>query len=134
MIFGRRKKIHIDTLIDKDMIIRGDTKVSGGVRLDGKIYGNFKVSNIDNSGMIVMGSESLVKGNILSNHIIIDGKVIGNIKSSEYIEINSNAEIHGDIEYNNIEIHAGAKVIGSLKKMNQKEIGKVLKDEQDQNN
>jgi len=134
MIFGRRKKIHIDTLIDKDMIIRGDTNVSGGVRLDGKIYGNFKVSNIDNSGMIVMGSESLVKGNILSNHIIIDGKVIGNIKSSEYIEINSNAEIHGDIEYNNIEIHAGAKVIGSLKKMNQKEIGKVLKDEQDQNN
>jgi len=134
MIFGRRKKIHIDTLIDKDMIIRGDTNVSGGVRLDGKIYGNFKVSNIDNSGMIVMGSESLVKGNILSNHIIIDGKVIGNIKSSEYIEINSNAEIQGDIEYNNIEIHAGAKVIGSLKKMNQKEIGKVLKDEQDQNN
>jgi cytoskeletal protein CcmA (bactofilin family) len=119
MIFGRRKKIHIDTLIDKDMIIRGDTKVSGGVRLDGKIYGNFTVSNI---------------GNILSNHIIIDGKVIGNIKSSEYIEINSNAEIQGDIEYNNIEIHAGAKVIGSLKKMNQKEIGKFLKDEQDQNN
>jgi len=34
MLFKKNKKFHIDTLIDKQMIIKGNTVVSGGVRLD----------------------------------------------------------------------------------------------------
>ena len=43
MKFKRKKKFHLDTLIDENMIIRGNTTITGGVRLDGKIYGNLMV-------------------------------------------------------------------------------------------
>lgn len=128
-MFKRKKKFRIDTFIDKDMIIRGNVKFSGGVRLDGKIYGDLNVEFSEKSG-VVMGSEGMIKGDISGNHIIINGKVTGSIKALDYLEINSNAIIEGDIEYDVIEIHAGAVILGSLKKLNKREIGKILKDDQ----
>ena len=54
MAFKRRKKFQLDTLIDEDMIIRGNTTLSGGIRVDGKIYGNLTVLGGED-GTLVMG-------------------------------------------------------------------------------
>ena len=44
MIFKKKKKLGtIDTLIDRDNIIKGNYSYSGGIRLDGKIYGDLTV-------------------------------------------------------------------------------------------
>jgi len=45
---------------------------------------------------------------------IINGRVSGNIKCLDYLELNANSVITGDIEYSTIEIHAGARVNGIL--------------------
>ena len=49
MLFKKKKKLGaIDTLIDKDIVIRGNTSYSGGLRLDGKINGDLTV--VEDSG------------------------------------------------------------------------------------
>ncbi|MGE4596369.1 MAG: polymer-forming cytoskeletal protein [Methylophilaceae bacterium] len=115
MFFKKKIKMGaVTTLIDKDLTIRGDTTYSGGLRLDGKIFGNLTLLGNDKNTILIMGEGSKVTGNIIVETGIINGEIRGNIKCMEYLELNANAIITGDIEYGALEIHAGAKVNGNL--------------------
>ena len=64
MIFKKKKKLGvIDTMIDKDNVIRGNYSYSGGLRLDGKIYGDLTVIE-DSDGTLIMGEYSKIKGSV----------------------------------------------------------------------
>jgi len=126
MAFKRRKKFQLDTLIDEDMIIRGNTTLSGGIRVDGKIYGNLTVLGGED-GTLVMGENSIIKGNIIVHTAIIGGKITGNIKCLDYLEVHPNAVIKGDIVYNLIELHAGAKIDSKIRVFTKAEINKEIK-------
>jgi cytoskeletal protein CcmA (bactofilin family) len=125
MLFKKNKKFHIDTLIDKGMVIRGNTVVTGGVRLDGKIYGNLTIKGID--GSLIMGQGSLVDGNITVASAIIGGQVNGDIKSSDYLEFHDGAKIKGNIEYKIIEVQQGSILDGRLKQLTKTESKKIEK-------
>ena len=125
MLFKKNKKFHIDTLIDKQMVIKGNTVVSGGVRLDGKIYGNLTINGDD--GSLIMGQGSLVSGNIFVASAIIGGKVNGDITSTEYLEFHEGAEINGNIKYRILEVHHGSILNGSLKRLTKTELNKIQK-------
>ena len=115
MIFKKKKKLGaIDTLIDKDMVIKGNTTYSGGIRLDGKIYGDLIVVE-DSGGTLIMGETSRIKGSVMVDTAIIAGEIMGNVICYDYLELQPSSVIKGNIEYNSIEIHAGAKVNGELK-------------------
>lgn len=115
MFFKKKIKMGaVTTLIDKDLTIRGDTTYSGGLRLDGKIFGNLTLLGNDKNTILIMGEGSKVTGNIIVETGIINGEIRGNIKCMDYLELNANAIITGDIEYGALEIHAGAKVNGNL--------------------
>jgi len=127
MFSNKKNKFHIDTLINEDFIIKGDTTYVGGIRLDGKIIGNVNVLGGSN-GTLIMGEGSEVKGDIIVHNAIIGGKVTGNIRALDYIEIHHLADIKGDIEYKVLEVHAGAKVLGELKLMSSSIIKQYTKE------
>ena len=117
MIFKKKKKLGaINTLIDRDNVIKGNYSYSGGLRLDGKIYGDLTVVE-DSGGTLIMGEYSKIKGSVIVETAIIAGEIIGDVTCSDYIELHPTSIIKGDIEYNSIEIHAGAKVNGELKQI-----------------
>jgi cytoskeletal protein CcmA (bactofilin family) len=127
MIFKKKKKLgSIDTLIDKDNIIKGNYSYSGGIRLDGKIYGDLTVVE-DSGGTLIMGEYSRIKGSVTVETAIIAGEVIGNVTCYDYLELQPSSVIKGNIEYNQIEIHAGAKINGELKQITKAQINKVQK-------
>mgnify|MGYP006110412185 FL=1 len=127
MIFKKKKKLgSIDTLIDKDNIIKGNYSYSGGIRLDGKIYGDLTVVE-DSGGTLIMGEYSRIKGSVIVETAIIAGEVIGNVTCYDYLELQPTSIIKGNIEYNEIEIHAGAKVNGELKQIIKAQTNKVQK-------
>ena len=64
MFFKKKNKFNIDTLINEDFVIKGDTTYVGGIRLDGKIIGNVNVIG-GNNGTLIMGEGSEVKGDII---------------------------------------------------------------------
>ena len=127
MIFKKKKKLgSIDTLIDKDNIIKGNYSYSGGIRLDGKIYGDLTVAE-DSGGTLIMGEYSKIKGSVTVETAIIAGEVIGNVTCYDYLELQPSSIITGNIEYNQIEIHAGAKINGELKQIAKAQMNKVQK-------
>ena len=127
MIFKKKKKLGtIDTLIDRDNIIKGNYSYSGGIRLDGKIYGDLTVVE-DSGGTLIMGEYSKIKGSVTVETAIIAGEVVGNVTCYDYLELQPSSIIKGNIEYNQIEIHAGAKINGELKQITKAQVNKVQK-------
>ena len=114
MIKKKRKFVAITTLIDKDILISGDTTYSGGIRIDGKINGNLIVHGEEDS-LLIMGHGSKITGDVEVGKAIINGEINGNIKCRDYLELNTNAIVNGSIEYDIIEVHEGSKITGNLK-------------------
>ena len=114
MIKKKRKFVAITTLIDKDILISGDTTYAGGIRVDGKIKGNLKVHGEEGS-LLIMGHGSKITGDVEVEKAIINGEINGNVKCHDYLELNTNAIVNGNIEYDIIEVHEGSKIDGILK-------------------
>ena len=110
----KRKFVAITTLIDKDIVISGDTTYTGGIRVDGKIKGNLKVHG-DEGSLLIMGYGSTITGDVEVEKAIINGEINGNVKCKDYLELNTNAIVNGSIEYDIIEVQEGAKITGDLK-------------------
>ena len=114
MIKKKRKFVAITTLIDKDIVISGDTSYTGGIRIDGKMIGNLKVHGEEDS-LLIMGHGSKITGDVDVEKAIINGEINGNIKCHDYLELNTNSIVNGTIEYDIIEVQEGAKITGDLK-------------------
>ena len=110
----KRKFVAITTLIDKDIVISGDTSYTGGIRIDGKMIGNLKVHGEEDS-LLIMGHGSKITGDVDVEKAIINGEINGNIKCHDYLELNTNSIVNGSIEYDIIEVQEGAKITGDLK-------------------
>ena len=126
MIKKKRKFVAITTLIDKDIVISGDTTYTGGIRVDGKIKGNLKVHGEEGS-LLIMGHGSKITGDIEVEKAIINGEINGNVKCRDYLELNTNAIVNGSIEYDIIEVHEGSKINGILKYIKNKKKIKTKK-------
>jgi len=115
MFFKKNNNIQntIDTLIGIDTRIEGDLHFTGGLRIDGAVRGNISESNISPSTLII-SEHGNIEGAITASKLVINGKVQGPVKSSQFIELQSKAHITGDVYYKSLEMHTGAIVEGRL--------------------
>ena len=114
MIKKKRKFVAITTLIDKGIIISGDTTYTGGIRIDGEMIGNLRVHG-EGDSLLIMGHGAKITGDVEVEKAIINGEINGNIKCHDYLELNTNAIVNGSIEYDIIEVHEGSKITGNIK-------------------
>ena len=117
MFNGRKNKqmpCRFDTLIANGTQIKGDIELVGGLHIDGNIDGNIKAADDNRDAVIRLSEEGEVNGNIEAPHIVINGKVFGDIYCSEHIELAAKASITGNVYYHLIEMAVGAEVNGSL--------------------
>ncbi len=70
------------------------------------IYGNFS-GEIEGESTLEIGPKAVVQANIIAKNLIIFGKVIGNIVTSEKTELKSGASLVGNIKTNKLEIERG---------------------------
>ncbi len=98
------------TLIANGTTISGDVQFEGALQVEGRIVGN--VTAID--GLVRVADNGYVEGEIRAPHIIINGKVTGDVHSSEHLELAAQAEVNGNVYYKLIEMVMGALVNGSL--------------------
>lgn len=103
----------IDTLVGAKTDLKGDIVFSGGLRVDGKVRGNITAKG-DGNSTLVLSENATVTGNVTVPHIITNGSIKGNVRAAERIELQSKAEIFGDVYYKVIEMALGAVVNGSL--------------------
>ena len=103
----------IDTLIGVKTDIKGDITFAGGLRVDGKIHGNI-IAEGDGSSTLVLSEHAEVVGNVDVPHMILNGKIKGNVHCAARIELQPQAEIYGDLHYKVIEMALGATINGNL--------------------
>ncbi|MDP2793007.1 MAG: polymer-forming cytoskeletal protein [Sulfurisoma sp.] len=103
----------IDSLIGAGTSIEGDISFSGGLRIDGQVKGNVRATG-DKASTLVVSEHARIEGEISVSHVVVNGTVIGPVRSSEFLELQPKARVTGDVEYNSIEMHLGAVVQGRL--------------------
>ena len=103
----------IDTLIGQKTHFKGDLDFTGGLRIDGKVNGNISALDKSNS-TLVLSEQGEINGNINVPHLIINGLVKGNVKSTGRLELQPKAQINGDVHYKAIEMELGSTVNGNL--------------------
>lgn len=97
------------TIIGKDCHIKGDIVSNKPIRLDGKVSGLVQVEE-----SLIVGTQGLIEGDIMAKHVVIYGKVEGNI-AAEKLEIRAEGRVLGNIDSQLIEMEAGAHYKGEMK-------------------
>jgi cytoskeletal protein CcmA (bactofilin family) len=112
-MFGRTTKSTIDSLIGMSTSIEGDVHFKGGLRIDGHVKGNV-IADPSQISMLVISEDATVEGEVRVAHLVVNGKIVGPVFSSELLELQPKARINGDVYYKALEMHGGALVSGKL--------------------
>jgi cytoskeletal protein CcmA (bactofilin family) len=98
----------MNTIIGKDTLITGTVDVKGALKVDGSVKGKIICSDC-----VTVGSTGLVEADIESNTAIIAGHMIGNVNTSDKVELQAKCELEGDIKTKSLVIEQGATFCGS---------------------
>ena len=99
------KNIH--TMIGPDATINGHIRLTDGLIIYGKVYGD-----VITKGSVRIAKNGLVQGSVEGSNIRIGGTVIGDVKSDGQVILRKNCVLKGDISYRKLHIEDGAQFEG----------------------
>jgi cytoskeletal protein CcmA (bactofilin family) len=91
------------TLIGAGTTLKGDISSSSDLRIDGTVIGN-----IHSSAKIVIGANGTVEGDISGNQADIVGKVTGNIRAKELLQLRGECEVKGNLYAGKLQVEPTA--------------------------
>ncbi len=94
--------------VTQDAEIKGTIKFGEAMRMDG----NFDGELISDNGELVVGKTGNVKANINVRSAVIEGRVDGNIKASDKVELKQNAHLTGDLQAKTLVVEKGIVFVG----------------------
>ncbi len=114
-MFNRKPSVKttIDSLIGATTRMEGKVVFQGGLRIDGYVRGDV-VAGDGSAGLLVIGENGRVDGNIVAVHLIVNGTVQGSITVSGIVELQPKAKVSGEVRYRDVTIHRGAMVEGIM--------------------
>jgi cytoskeletal protein CcmA (bactofilin family) len=116
----------IACLIGAGTMIKGDLTFDGGLRVDGIVHGNV-ISVEGKPGTLVLSEAARIEGEIRVSHVVINGTVVGPVHAADYVELQSKANVTGDVYYRTLEMQLGAVVQGRLVYQDGLKADKVVK-------
>jgi len=94
-------------LLSSDVEIKGSIKFQNELTVDGKIEGE-----ISSPGVLTVGENSEIKGEIKTKSVTVFGKVHGNITVDERCELKGRSVLYGDLKATRLVIEEGATFVG----------------------
>jgi len=104
------------TLISTGTTLKGDISSNSDLRIDGTVIGN-----INSSAKIVIGANGVVEGDIFGNQADIVGKVSGNVRTKELLQLRGESIVSGNLYAGKLQVeptatfngqcHMGANVV-----------------------
>ena len=123
----KHKATKVDTLIGQQTELRGDILFSGGLHIDGAIKGNV-IAEPGSSSLLTLSENGVIEGEVRVPHVILNGKVVGDVHAVESIELAARASVTGSVYYSMIEMAMGAVVNGKLVRRTEAEPPKLTVD------
>ena len=90
-----------------DVEIKGSIKFTSDLSIDGKVEGE-----IHSEGILTLGENADIRGEIKTKSVTVYGKVHGNITVAEKCELKSRAQLIGDLKAARLIIEEGATFVG----------------------
>jgi cytoskeletal protein CcmA (bactofilin family) len=94
-------------LLSSDVEIKGSIKFQNELTVDGKIEGE-----INSAGVLTVGENAEIKGEIKTKSVTVYGKVHGNITVEDRCELKGRASLYGDLKATRLVIEDGATFVG----------------------
>src|SRR6267143_5090733 len=94
-------------ILSSDVEIKGTIKFQKELLIDGKVEGE-----INSEGVLTIGENADIRGEIKTKSITVFGKVQGNITVSERCELKSKCTLQGDLKAARLIIEEGATFVG----------------------
>jgi cytoskeletal protein CcmA (bactofilin family) len=94
-------------ILSSDVEIKGSIKFQKELLIDGKVEGE-----INSDGVLTIGENAVIHGEIKTKSITVYGKVQGNITVGERCELKSRCTLQGDLKAARLVIEEGATFIG----------------------
>jgi cytoskeletal protein CcmA (bactofilin family) len=107
------------TLIGAGTTVKGDISSNSDLRIDGTIIGN-----VSSTAKIVIGASGNVEGDISGNQADIVGKVSGNIKTKDLLQLRGDCVVNGNVHAGKLQIEPTAVFNGQCH-MGKMDDGKV---------
>jgi len=98
----------MNTIIGKDTVINGTLDIKGALRVDGTVKGKINCSDC-----VTVGSTGIVEAEIEADSAIIAGRMLGNVVTTETIELQAKCEMEGDLNTKSLVIEQGAVFCGA---------------------
>jgi cytoskeletal protein CcmA (bactofilin family) len=95
------------TLISAGTTLKGDISSNGDLRIDGTIIGN-----IQTTAKIIIGSGGVVEGDISGNQADITGRVSGNIRAKELLQLRGESVVTGNLYAGKLQVEPSATFNG----------------------
>jgi cytoskeletal protein CcmA (bactofilin family) len=81
----------LESFIGSNSVFKGNVETQGTLRIDGAVEGNISAD------WVVIGEKAHIKGDISARGIIVGGKIDGNLKAKEVIEVKNKGHVFGEI-------------------------------------
>ena len=94
-------------VLANDVEIKGSIKFQSELIIDGKVEGE-----IVSPGILTIGENAEIRGEIKTKSVTVLGKVYGNITVEERCELKTRAQLIGDLKAARLQIEEGATFVG----------------------
>lgn len=82
----------LDTIVGSETSVNGDFRTQGSLRLDGQVEGR-----VDVTETFLAGPRAFLKGEVHCREAVIAGRIEGDIFATETVELQTGAEVFGNI-------------------------------------
>jgi len=91
------------SLLSRNVAIEGEVIGEENLHVDGRVEGRIQLK-----GNLFVGSSGTVKAVVEATNVVIQGKIVGNVKAEQQLEIQPSGKLIGDCTAASIDIREGA--------------------------
>lgn len=95
------------TLVSAGTVLKGNIQSNGDLRIDGTIHGN-----ISSNAKIIIGASGVVEGDISGNQADIVGRVNGDIRAKELLQLRGDSVVTGNLYTGKLQVEPSATFNG----------------------
>ena len=95
------------TLLARGVQLKGEIRVEGTVRIDGRLDGD-----IYTKGEVIIGEDGLVQGTITAGTVVSSGRIKATVKAAERVQLLKTAILIGEVQAPVLMMEEGAKIQG----------------------
>jgi cytoskeletal protein CcmA (bactofilin family) len=103
----------VDMLIGASAKVHGDVEFSGGLHIEGHVFGAVRAYG-EGESTVSVGEQGVIERGVTATHVVVNGVVRGDVQATGKVALGPHAQVLGNLQYGTIESAAGAQITGKL--------------------